>query len=373
MARRAQRGLFKDWTSRSSVQRVFIKEIQELFDVIGSEESGSYREIIAVSGKKEIYTYTPEGDLFCLPANSIVLDFAFRVHTDIGHSCIGAMIGSRKVSSTKRLKDGDVIRILRSDYPLQFQPSILKLCRTPRARAELSKTFRARRQQLSKEVGLSIVTQEMLRYGLPMDLLQSSDLHKVLNRFSLTSLDQLYVHIGEGRLRLSTLIKQVEKKLYKKASPHVTPTGALNKVELTTLDPVTIKISACCKPKPTNKGLLGLLSERGLSIHRKDCPQLEKVKFQREDVVEVRWKQRETRVDKTQSLVIMAATRQRMMMLLGVAPEEMKLLEITLLSHSPTPTPAWEVSFTVPTLHVLKNVLRHFDKSELVYEFDFEY
>ena len=373
MARRAQRGLFKDWTSRSSVQRVFIKEIKELFDVIGSEESGSYREIIAVSGKKEIYTYTPEGDLFCLPANSIVLDFAFRVHTDIGHSCIGAMIGSRKVSSTERLKDGDVIRILRSEYPLQFQPSILHLCRTPRARAELSKTFRARRQQLSKEIGLSIVTQEMLRYGLPMDLLQSSDLHKVLNRFSLANLAQLYTHIGEGRLRLSTLIKQVEKKLYKKASPHVTPTGALNKVELTTLDPVTIKISACCKPNPTNKGLLGLLSERGLSIHHKDCPQLEKVKFQREDVVEVRWKQRETRVDKTQSLVMMAATRQRMMMLLGVAPEEMKLLETTLLSKTPTPTPAWEVSFTVPTLHVLKNVLRHFEKSELVYEFDFEY
>ncbi|RUM45753.1 MAG: bifunctional (p)ppGpp synthetase/guanosine-3',5'-bis(diphosphate) 3'-pyrophosphohydrolase, partial [Desulfocapsa sp.] len=107
MARRAQRGLFKDWTSKSSVQRVFIKEIQELFDVIGSEESGSYRDIIAVSGKKEIYTYTPGGDLFCLPANSIVLDFAFRVHTDIGHSCTGAMIGSRKVSATEKMRDGD--------------------------------------------------------------------------------------------------------------------------------------------------------------------------------------------------------------------------------------------------------------------------
>jgi GTP pyrophosphokinase len=90
-------------------------------------------------------------------------------------------------------------------------------------------------------------------------------------------------------------------------------------------------------------------------------------------MVDLRWKQRETRVDKTQSLIIMAATRHRIMMLLGVAPEEMKMLEITLLSKTPTPTPAWEVTFQVPTLHVLKNVLRHFDKSSLPYEFDFEY
>ena len=373
MARRAQRGLFKGWTSKSSVQRVFIREIQELFDVIGSEESGSYREIIAVSGKKEIYTYTPDGDLFCLPANSIVLDFAFRVHTDIGHSCIGAMIGSRKVSATQKMRDGDVIRILRSDHPLQFQPSILQLCQTPRARAELSRTFRIRRQQLSKEIGLSLVSQEMLRYGLPMDLLQSADVQKVLGHFSLVDLDELYIHIGEGRLRLASLIKQIEKKLYKQESPLVKPTGALNRIRLTTLDPVTIKISACCKPNPTTKGLLALLSERGLSIHHKDCPQLEKMKFQREDIVHLRWKQRETRVGKMQSLIIMAATRHRIMMLLSVAPEEMKLIEITLLSKTPTPTPAWEISFQVPTLHVLKNVLRHFDKSSLPYEFDFEY
>ncbi len=373
MARRAQRGLFKDWTSRNSTQRSFIKEIQELFDVIGSEYSGSYREVIAASGKKEIYTYTPAGDLFCLPAQSVVLDFAFKVHTDIGHSCTGAMIGSKKVLSTQELKDGDVIRILRADYPLQFQPSILRRCRSPRARAELSKTFRIRRQELSKEIGRSIVAQEMLRYGLPIDLLSQESLPKLLNFFSLPDIDELYIHVGEGRLRLSSLIEQVEDKLYKGGAPLVKPTGTLNKIELTTLDPVTIKISACCKPNPTDKGLMALLSERGLSIHHKDCPKLQKMKFQREDIVDLRWKRRETRVNKVQSLIIMAASRQKIMMSLGVAPEEMKIQEVARLSKKPTPNPAWEVSFQVPTLHVLKYVLRHFDKSSLPYEFDFEY
>ncbi len=373
MARRAQRGLFKDWTSKSKAQRRFIKEIQELFDVIGSEDAGSYREMIAASQKKEIYTYTPGGDLICLPAKSTVLDFAFRVHTDIGHSCTGAMVGSRKFSSAHQLRDGDVIRILRAEHSLQFQPSTLELCQTPRARAELSRTFRVRRQHLSKEIGLSIVSQEMLRYGLPLELLYKDGIQKVLKHFSLTDLDELYVHVGEGKLRLSTMIRQVKKELYQGKSPLVEPTGAFNKVELTSIDPVAVKISACCKPNPTDKGLFALLSERGLSVHNKGCPQLKKVSFQRDDIVDLRWKLRETRVDKPQSLVIMAATRQRIMMLVGVAPEEMRILDLMVLSKAPIPTPAWELSFQVPTLYVLKKVLRHFDKSSLPYEFDFEY
>ncbi len=373
MARRAQRGLFKDWTSKSSNQRGFIKEIQELFDVIGSGEAGSYREVIAASGKKEIYTYTPAGDLFCLPAKSTVLDFAFRIHTDVGHSCTGAMIGSMKFSSDHKLHDGDVIRILRADHPLQFQPSMLDLCRTPRARAELSKTFRVRRQLLSKEIGLSIVSQEMLRYGLPFDLLEKADLKKVLDHFSLTDLDELYVQVGEGQLHLSSLIHQIKEELYDGKSPLVKPAGQLNKVELSTLDPVTIKISGCCKPNPTDKGLYAFFSKRGLSVHQKDCPQLKKVKIQREDIVNLRWNLRETRVEKPQTLVIMTATQHRVMMLLGVAPEEMRLLDISLLSKTPTPNSAWEITFQVPTLHVLKKVLRHFDRSALPYEFGFEY
>ncbi len=373
MARRAQCGLFKDWSSKSNNQRRFIKEIQELFDAIGSGEVGSYREVIAASGKKEIYTYTPGGDLFCLPAQSTVLDFAFRVHTDIGHSCTGAMIGSSKFQADHILSDGDVIRVLRADQPLQFQPSMLTRCRTPRARAELSRTFRVRRQKLSQMVGLSIVTQEMLRYGLPFDLLEKKELQEVLHYFSLLEIEELYVHVGEGRLRLTSLIQQIKEKMYQGKSPLLRPTGQLNKVELSTLDPVAIKISACCKPNPTDKGLFAFLSERGLSIHHKDCPQLKRAKFQREDIVYLRWKLRESRVVKVQSLVIIAATRHRLMMLLGVAPEEMKIQEITLLSKIPTPNPAWEVRFQVSSLYVLRKVLRHLDKSDMPYDFDFEY
>ncbi|MEN8188748.1 MAG: HD domain-containing protein [Thermodesulfobacteriota bacterium] len=372
MARRAQRGLFKNWSSKNHKQGKFIREIQELFGVIGYDDSVSYRDVIADSGRKEIYTYTPQGDLICLPVNSTVLDFAFRVHTEIGHSCIGAMIGIKKEPPEYSLKDGDVIRILRADHPVHFEQKMLGLCKTARARAELSKAFRARWDSVAGEVGFSILRQEMRRYGLPFELFYKKDTGQLLNHFSLEELDELYVRVGKGKIRLPELIEQVKVDLYSGQSPLAEPTGAFNKIELTTLDPVSIKMSNCCKPTPTDPRLCALLSERNLSVHSLSCPQLEKLKFQREDIVELRWKRRETLVLKEQALVVMAATRHRMMMLAGVAPEEMKILDLMALSKAPTPTPAWELTFTVPNLHALRKVLKHFEKSGIVYEFALE-
>ena len=373
MTRRAQRGLFKGWSSQNSNQRQFIREIQELFDVLASNDSVSYRDVIAASGKKEIYTFTPQGDLKYLPVNSTVLDFAFHVHTDIGHSCLGAMIGSKRGAIDTILQDGDVVRIIRADHPIHFDLKMLELCQTPRARSELSKTFKIRSQQVAQEIGLSVVSQEMPRYGLSVDLLARPDFKQILEHFTLKNLEELYVQIGEGRLRLPTLIERIKTVFYAGSSPLIRPTGAFNTIELTTLDPAFVKISACCKPSPTEARLYGLLSERGLSVHSMNCPKLQTIKLQREDIVYVRWRQKETFVAQKQTLVIMAATRQKMMMHAGVAPIEMKILDLIALSKSPTQTPDWELIFEVPSLYDLRQILKHFDKSGLHYEFALEF
>ncbi|MBW2329062.1 MAG: bifunctional (p)ppGpp synthetase/guanosine-3',5'-bis(diphosphate) 3'-pyrophosphohydrolase, partial [Deltaproteobacteria bacterium] len=180
MAHKAERGLVRDWTSAAKSQGRYLQGIQEMFDILGSDDTVSYREMIAAGGRKEIYTYTPQGDLLCLPVNSIVLDFAFRVHTAIGHSCVGAMIGNRRIDLRDKLKDGDVVKILRQDTPVRFDPNIQKLCQTPRARSELTKAFRKRRKALSGETGRSVLQQEMRRYGLSFDLIRKQGMKDIL-------------------------------------------------------------------------------------------------------------------------------------------------------------------------------------------------
>lgn len=372
MARRAQRGLFPNWTSKSGKQGQFIREIQEMFDVLGSDESVSYRDMIAASGKKEIYTYTPQGDLVCLPFRSTVLDFAFRVHTQIGISCLGAMIRNRRVPPDHILKDGDMVRVIRADKPVHFDPQILNACKTPRTRAELAKNFRIRRRKVSQEVGYSLLRQEMLRYGIPFDILNGEGLLQMLGRFSLESVEELYVRIGEGRLRLREVIERIKEDLFGGVSPLVTPTGAFNRIELTTLDPVSVKLSSCCKPNPTAKDNCALLTEKGLSVHHKKCSRLHEIKFQREDAVNIFWKVRETQVLKKQVLHILKASRVEVMQALQSLPDEMEMVNLKVLSSYSSLQPSWELTFTVPDLHVLSRVLRHLDKSSIPYEFYLE-
>ncbi len=372
MALRAERGLVRDWTSAGKSQGKYMRGIQEMFDILGSDDTVSYREMIAAGGRKEIYTYTPQGDLICLPVNSIVLDFAFRVHTAIGHSCIGAMIGNRRIDVTQKLKDGDVVKILRQDTPVRFDPDIQGLCQTPRARSELAKAFRTRRRTISGETGRSVLQQEMRRYGLSFDLIYKKGMKDILSYFGIESLERLFQKVGQGQVRLRELIYEIRNGLYAGRETLQLPTGVFNRIELVTVDPVVVKSSACCKPTPLDKGLIGLLSERGISLHRKDCTRLQKLNFQREDAIEVRWKNRETRVTKPQKIIIMAASRHRLFMLLSVAPEEMKVTDVILLSGKPTPTPAWEIDFSVADLYGLKKIIKHLDRSSLVYEFDFE-
>jgi len=369
MERRAQRGIFRNWSSQAKKQGRFIKEIQEMFDVIGSEESVSYRDVIVAGGIKEIYTYTPRGDLICLPVNSTVLDFAFRVHTEIGHTCLGAMIQNQRVPAEHQLKDGDMVRIIRAEGHVRFEPYVLELCKTPRSRGELAKGFRIRRRKVTREAGNSVLSQEMLRYGIPFEVFQGGDGAALLEHYSVESLDELYVRIGEGRLRLRDVIENIKEILFGGVSPLIAPTGEFNKIELTTLDPVSVKLSSCCRPNPTAKDNCALLTEKGLSVHHKKCSRFLNLNFQREDAVNISWRTRETLVRRMQIIHILQATRKEIMDVIAGAPEEMEMQSLEILSSYSHLQPAWELTLNVSNLHILQQTIRHFEKSEVPFEF----
>ena len=372
MMNTARTGIINVWSSRHEMPGDFEKELQETFDILGGDDDIAYREIIAAGGKTEIYTYTPKGDGFCLPKQSTVLDFAYRVHTEVGNRCQAAIVRNEKVPPTHILRDGDQVAIITQKEPVHFEPDIQHLCQTPKARSSLARMFRRRRETLAQHIGESILRQEFKRYGLPLDLLKKAAMSEIFEHFQTADLDEMYLHIGEGGLRLRELIHEIKNRLYADRETLPPPTGALNRVEMTSLDPACVKFSRCCAPSPTDKGLYGLLSERGLSVHHKDCANIRTLNVQREDVVELHWRIKETRLDKLQSLQVLGAKRNRLLMLLGAAPAEMKILEITALKKK-SKLPDWDITFEVADLAGLKNILNHFQKMKLDYEFVLEY
>ena len=125
-------------------------------------------------------------------------------------------------------------------------------------------------------------------------------------------------------------------------------------------------------PHPTDDGLIGLLSDWGLSVHINSCPRFQSLNTHREDVVALSWRLDETVVREAQTLYVQEASRNRLLMLLAVAPKSMRVLEVITLSKTETQKPAWEVIFEVANLKGLKKILVHFSKSGLDYEFVLE-
>ncbi len=372
MARKAQRGVFRNWSSKSGKQGKFIVELKEMLDIIGSDEIVSYRDLIAAGGNKEIYTYTPQGDLICLPINSTVLDFAFRVHTEIGRTCIGASIRNQKVNPDYILKDGQMVKIIRAKQKVAFPQEMLQLCQTPKARAELTKSFRLRGQLVASEIGEATLQQEMLRYGLPRDLLDSEDMIKVVESFSLKNKRMLFSHIGSGRIRLPEVIERIRQYLFGGASFLLKPTGEFNKIKLNTLDPVFIKLSSCCNPNPADKMNCALLTDKALSVHHKSCPRLHQIKFQREDAIDISW-ERSTPLHKQQSIIFVQCSREEALIAAGTAPVQMKMIDIKRMVKESADRQEWDLKFEVDDLNGLQKILRHFDKTNLDYEFNLSF
>jgi GTP pyrophosphokinase len=374
MVRSGRSGIIREWSAKGRLPSAFAKELTEFFDILATDDGLSYREMIASSSKKEIYTYTPKGDEICLPIKSNVLDFAFKVHTEVGYRCRYAMVGGQKLEPDARLRDGDRVKIITREDPVDFDPEIQTKCQTPRARSELGKMFRVRRQLLARRIGRSIIEQELKRYGIPVDLLDNQGMAVVCAQCQVDDVDDFFLHIGDGRLLLREAVETVRQRLNNGRETLQPPTGALNRIYLDSLDPVAIKFSQCCHPTPVDKGVIGLLSERGISVHGQQCEKIAGLKVQREDVMELRWKLKETLVEKRQSLLFLQVpNRNRLLMMLGVAPEEMVISEIIRLTQHTAPKSAWEVRFRVENLQGLKNTLNHFKKSGLEYEFYLEH
>ena len=374
MTTSSRTGLVRTWFTNKKMPSNFEMQLSEMLGILGTDEALSYRDMIAASGKKTIYTYTPKGDSIELPKHSTVLDFAFKVHTEVGKRCISAKVGHKKVKPDATLQDGNQVEVICQKDPVRFEPDLQNLCQTPKARSELSKMFRFRRQALARDIGSSIIKQEFKRYGLPFNLLEKSGMEDILLYFGLRDHDDLFLAMGEGNLRLPELIFEVKNGLYIDNKTLEPPTGSLNRIDLATLDPACIKFSRCCNPVPTEKILYGLRSERGLSVHQKECQTISSLKIQREDVIEVHWRLKDTRIRKPQSIFVLnAPSRNRLLMMLAVAPEEMKISEIDLLSRLPAQTSAWQITFQVESLQGLKNVLTHFKKTKFVYEFGLEH
>jgi GTP pyrophosphokinase len=239
-----------------------------------------------------VYVFTPRGDIIDLPAGSTPIDFAYNVHTEIGHRCRGAKVNGKLESLDHVLKTGDQVEILAAKQggpSRDWLNSNLGLVRTQRARSKIRQWFKHQNRDQNLGQGKEILDKELRRLGL-MDF----NLEKLATSFDFRNLDDLYVAVGCGDISIGhiiNLLSDVESttqdELVIKPGP---PVRDLNDkaVSVLGLKNILTTYGKCCKPVPGDDIIGYITRGRGATIHRQDCPNMLRIK-DRDRLVRVAW------------------------------------------------------------------------------------
>jgi len=241
-----------------------------------------------------VYVFTPRGDIIDLPAGSTPIDFAYHVHTDIGHRCRGAKVNGKLVSLDTELKTGDKVEILTAKHggPSRdwLNPN-LGLVKTQRARAKIRRWFKRQRREQNITQGKNELDKELRRLGL-----QDVNLERLSREFEYRSVDDMYEALGTGDLPLSRIVNYLTF-TDKSDDEHdwpVTPSksddGSLSSDTVTVvgLKGLLTTLARCCNPAPGDEIIGYITRGRGATIHRQDCPNILRVR-DRERLVRVSW------------------------------------------------------------------------------------
>lgn len=239
-----------------------------------------------------VYAFTPLGDIIDLPAGATPLDFAYHVHTDVGHRCRGAKVNGKLVPLDYELKTGDQVEILtakRGGPSRDWLNTNLGLLKTQRARAKVRQWFKKQDRELNVTSGKGQWERELRRLGM-----QSTDVDELAKRYDLRNAEELYLAIGSGDLSLGRVINNLA--LAEQADKAELAPARKTKALEVSGDAVAVRglrglltnFAKCCKPVPGDEIVGYITRGRGATIHRRDCPNVLRVK-DRERLIQVSW------------------------------------------------------------------------------------
>ena len=236
-----------------------------------------------------VYVFTPKGDVVELPSGSVPIDFAYRIHSEIGNRTIGAKVNGKMVTLDHRLKTGDIVEVLTSKHSYGPSQDWLKLAQTSQAKNKIKQFFKKQRKDENIIKGRELLEKEIKEMGFELkSILTNEKINLVMDKFNFPHEDDMYAAIGYNGLsaiQVANRLTEKERKEREKEEalkeiiteqpaekPKIrqTATG----VSVAGADNLLIRLSRCCTPVPGDE-IIGFITRgRGVSIHRKDCPNI---------------------------------------------------------------------------------------------------
>ncbi len=255
-------------------------------------------------GAKEVYVFTPKGRVIGLASGATPVDFAYAVHTEVGHRTMGAKVNGRLVPLESALQSGDVVEVFTSKSP-EAGPSQdwLNFVKSPRARAKIKQWFAVGRRDEAIEHGRDALAKVLRKQNLPLQRLMSPEsLGKIAFDLHLTDVAGLYAAIGDARVSASSVVEKLTAALVQEddsfEQPFELPTKPRSANRLRSNDSgvlvkgdsdVLVKLARCCTPVPGDDIVGWVTRGSGVSVHRSDCKNIESLSKQPERMMEVSW------------------------------------------------------------------------------------
>ncbi|HUS21244.1 MAG TPA: bifunctional (p)ppGpp synthetase/guanosine-3',5'-bis(diphosphate) 3'-pyrophosphohydrolase [Aeromicrobium sp.] len=316
--RRAEYGVAAHWkykedgvagrTGGRAPQTEDMAWLRELIDWQSeTSDSGDFLESLRFDMKSAgVYAYTPRGDVIHLPEKASPIDFAYAVHTEVGHACIGARVNGRLVSLESELQTGDVVEIFTSKSP-DAGPSRdwLDIVKSPRARNKIRAWFTKERREEAIDHGRDILAKQLRKENLPLHRLMKHDtLDQVAKDLHLADVSALYAAVGEGNVGSQNVVERVialaggrdsaeddlaEATVGTRSRRHRAPSPDSGVVIEGVTGDVLAKLARCCTPVPGDEISGFVTRASGVSVHRTDCVNFEALLDQPERIVKVHW------------------------------------------------------------------------------------
>jgi GTP pyrophosphokinase len=291
----------------SDPQREKMTWLRQLVEAEGDQDPAEFLESLKVDlFEDEVFVFTPKGEVKNLSAGSTPLDFAYAVHTDVGHRCVGAKVNGSIVPLHYQLRSGDIVEVLTAKQKRGPSRDWLKLVRTSRARNKIRAFFKEERREDAERNGREGLEEALRKRGLPMQKLAMSPLlADVIREMGFRKASDFYIALGQGKVSTKTVANKLMQRLKAGEAVEEEPAGLSSGREddrsrrtreasnygivVKGADNVAVRLAKCCRPVPGDK-IAGYVSlGRGITIHREDCKNVKALKKAPERFVEVSW------------------------------------------------------------------------------------
>ncbi len=253
-----------------------------------------------------VYVFTPKGDVIELPSGSVPLDFAYKIHTEVGNQTIGAKVNGKMEPLDYRLHTGDIVEVMTSKHSYGPSQDWLSITQTSQAKNKIKQFFKKQRRDENVVKGKELVEKEVKAAGFePKDILTAENIEKIAEKFNFSNEEDMYAAVGYQGItaaQIATRLTEKQKKQNLKTQDLAETLEGVSKTDVKSghgrkrdsgvrvagVDNLLVRLSKCCNPVPGDDIVGYITKGRGVSVHRTDCPNIQTEEAQ-DRILEVDW------------------------------------------------------------------------------------